>query len=314
MEKRALILEGPNGIGKDVFLNTLLEYCPYYKVHYAGSGIIKDFNNELTGEDLSKMGYAAFETIHTSIEKDSSEFPHIQYRSLMTNLIYNALFRYDEQVEKNDYEYMMRFFHQKYTDKHVFWISSYDEEYLKNLSDDEISTRLRKRPDEIENILKINRQYQELYERLKDDQSIRCNLVLTTGVGNLDILKDVDRQLQKFADRHQGQTAYVVSESCIDTTRAALLQVQERYPLMSVGRKICEYAVELSNPNSQLINSDFFTVYAVCNLRKKMNVEYVASDDEEFYIEKYLKRYKQQNPLVVLPQPSQYQKSSSLRV
>ena len=289
MKKKTLIIEGPNGMGKDVFINKILEYCSYYKVHYAASDIVNEVKDR--PELLPLISYATFETIHTSIQRDPTDYPHIQYRSPLSNMVYNPIYRPDADWLKLDNLYVERFFTKKYDDSYVFWLAKYNKDYLLDQLEnhsEELSIRLRNRKLELDNIVRINERYEQLFELIKDMQP-KCKLIHTTGTGTLDYMHLIDAQINEANLRFSPYSVIVVDSNCIVGPNNVFVNnkiVNNRYNkarwiFIANDRKECLNRISsgrfgdvpsedrfmiIVNPCPLIFNEDFFSIYVSRNV------------------------------------------------
>lgn len=298
MKKKTLIIEGPNGMGKDVFINKILEYCPYYKVHYASSEIVKEVKDK--PELLPLISYVTFETIFTSIQRDPTNYPHIQYRSPLSNMVYNPIFR-PEMNWKLDNLYAERFFTEKYDESYVFWLMTYDSYYLRNQLEnkaDELSLRLRNRKTEIEHIVEINDRYVELFKMIKDLHP-RCQMIHTVGTGTLDLFSLIDRRVDRIVEKfapyiisHIDREAVINKDNeYIEWNKLSLDYDTQRYIYLTNNIDEClknihewrpgivpedKYDI-ITNPYPLIFDNEFFSTYVMKQLISKNADKYKAS-------------------------------------
>lgn len=223
------ILEGPNGIGKDALIATILKYCPYYKVHYASSDIVKAARSE---EDLPLISYTTFETIYSSIAKDPSDYPHIQYRSSLTNLVYNPIFRPEIDLEAQDLYYSSKFIDNKYDENFTIWVCLYEPAYLIQKSiEGRIGNRVKNRQKEIDNIIKVNDSYRKIADKLLIDKNRKFRFIVTEGKGMLDPIYQLDSIVEQIVkqDLQKCRVAYVVDVDLICRDEAKAYYIREMY-------------------------------------------------------------------------------------
>lgn len=297
--KKTLILEGPNGIGKNVFIDTVLKYCPYYKTHYAGSEVIKEVKDQLNL--LPLVSYVTYETIYTSILNDSSKYPHIQYRSPLTSRIYNKIFRPDADWLNLDVYYNNKFFGNKYDNSFILWIMTYSEEYLKDQFKkkcDNLKIRIRDRKKELDNLVKINNLYFEYSNFfLQNGDKFSFNMFFDIGTGMLDGIEKLEMDIKTLIGKLEGENnpiyiidmsnEYNVSKVKIflndknldENTKFVILSNKSftcsneelnkiLFPMKTEYSNICH----LKNNYPKIFFPDFFKTFCISHLKEKLNI------------------------------------------
>lgn len=304
IEKKVLILEGPNAIGKDSYINTILRFCPYYKVHYAASEIV----NELRGQEnlLPFTSYVTFDTILSSIKRDNSEYPHIQYRSPITSLIYNRIYRPDSPWLGEDEMYLERFLSNKYGKIFTLWIMTYEDDYLKSMYQDNpgiLAERLRGRSKELYNLTRINDEYKAIAAKIQNKAS-NFEFVHTEGKGMADYFEALDSAIDKTVKifgtyplflidteyflENKGENPIILGDETrfifladdMDTFFKAINTSNFRYMPKE------NYAI-LFNSSAKVLNFDFFVIYAAKKIiEKRPGTKYATDSHSQFFIER----------------------------
>lgn len=305
VQKKTLILEGTNGIGKDVFIQKILDYCPYYKIHYASSDIV----NEVKGQEhlLPLMGYTAFETIYTSIRRDPTNYPHIQYRSPLTNLVYNRMYRPDSPWLEEDRMYLERFLAKKYDSSYVFWIMTYSEDYLEKQYRENagaLAERVRGRTKELTYLVNINKMY-SFEAGIIASKANAFKFVHTEGTGTLDYFSALDTAIEKAIELFGTYPLVLIDTEYYLNAKdfnPFLCDDNARFVFMSDDMDVCmkvinssnfryipkeKYAI-LFNNSPDILNYDFFIIYSVSNiLAKRLDTKYITDDYSAYFIEKH---------------------------
>jgi len=310
---KTLILEGTNAIGKDVIIDKFLEYCPYYKVHYASSSIAKFAKDNIN--ILPDLSYATFETIYHSIKKDISPYQHIQYRSYLSNLVYNSLFRPENiDITKKDEKYLEEFFNDKYDKDFTLWIMCYYKEYLLNLTEEAKEKRLKSRTVEINKIIEINDKYEEFYNKLLE-RKYPINIQFTKCIGSLDLVYKIDTQIDKAyvyfkrLDNDIVRNVYIINmddqeyrerafnspyynDNVIMLTDNAE-KIKSYLNNESIEKRFGNRYFIIENPNKYILPRDFFIIYSTVNIFNRIkydNFEFGINKEYFTYITSKLKK------------------------
>lgn len=185
-----LIIEGTNGIGKDVLLKYFVKHIPIANIYYAPSSNIAN----LGVERYEDTCYTTFNTIEESINKLSSKADSIQYRSPLTNIIYNKIMRPEEKIlmeaEDRTYNYIIN----TYKENTEFLICVYDKYTIKKITKDNCHTRIRK--ESYEYLDKVNNEYKNMYYKLYNDPNRQFSIAMYEGEGTEDLITDMINQVK----------------------------------------------------------------------------------------------------------------------
>lgn len=302
MDKKTLILEGPNGIGKDTFINTFLKYCPDCRVHYAASGIVKEIIADLGEEALPIASYTAYETIYTSIKRDPSQSYHIQYRSMLTDYVYNKVFRENASLEKKDMEYLKKFLTEKYDKSFVFWVMTYQDHYLRKqvgFDNSEIDRRVRGRKEERSKIASINSVYRDTVIEIAHEYP-SLNIVHTVGNGMLDPIKKIDEAVMDLQSIFKLKGINNPAISIVDLTCdknfdgfwqyydtripnkifVVLANNEAKYKRFLESQQHKEFYIPIINPLPDVLFDDFFSIYVSYAIYERFGIMWFDTTED----------------------------------
>lgn len=206
---RFLIVDGPNSIGKDTFLDALMKRFSEIRPHYASSGIITNPEIRVTEEDLTLICYTTFFTNYKSMIRDREGTYHVQYRSPLSNIIYNNLKRPNALWLSYDHGTMMNFMAKHYDERFIFLMYSFTEEDLLDLkfSGSEADQRRMERKG-FKDTFEANNLYREAWKEIRADKRLRFATVTQEGKGLMTVLYDFDKMCSTVGVRNDNITIF----------------------------------------------------------------------------------------------------------
>lgn len=199
-KQKYLIIDGPNGIGKDTFLNELMRRFPEVRVHYASSKVLVPNNlYQPIEEEYTLISYVTFCTIYESMLRDNTNNYHVQYRSPLTSIIYNPLYRPRASWLDKDKRINLDFMLEKYDSKFLFLLYTYDSRTVDRLVKKNNEEK-RVRDKEYVDIRRINELYEEAWEMISKDNRKKFWLERVRGPGMLSIFEEFDQFMKTRED------------------------------------------------------------------------------------------------------------------
>jgi hypothetical protein len=125
------------------------------------------------------MCWAVFKCLKNNIEEDNAKY-HFQYRSPLSNVVYNSILRPDEDWLIVDFDISMNFIFEEYDESYTFLAYLYDDKSIRS----NLESRIRNM--ELPLIEKINDKYKELYKLMYNSCRRKFDMRIIECEGTMD--------------------------------------------------------------------------------------------------------------------------------